>query len=93
MSRVTGALGSSPDTLQRRFSNTWSDRVYVYWRGRWGAGYKRQTRSSTRIWARITTQQYWERGRHEPGANPSGRGQRTATSPWPEEGQRWRNRT
>ena len=36
-------LGSSQVPLmpQRRFSNTWSDRLYVYWRGRRGAGYKR----------------------------------------------------
>ena len=64
-------LGSSPDTAQRRFSNTWSGRVYVYWRGRWGAGDKKQTRSITRIWEGVKSEQYWERD--ELGVNLSDR--------------------
>ena len=78
---------------QRRLSNTWRVRVYVYWYGNRGASYKRQTRSTTRIEAEVTSEQYRERGRHELGENPSGRGQRAGTGPWPEEGQRWGNRT
>ena len=55
MSHVTETLGSSPDTAQLRFRTTWSDRVYVYWHRRWGAGYKRRTRPTARIWEGITT--------------------------------------
>ena len=45
------------------------------------------------IWKGVTRGQYWERGHHEAGANPSGRGQQADVGPWPEEGQRWGNRT
>ena len=81
---VTGTIRSSPDAAQRRISNTRSDRVYVCCHGRWGAGYNRQTRSTTRIWEGITSEYYWERGRHERGANSSGRG----SEPPPAPGQR-----
>ena len=74
-------------------SATRSDRAYAYWRGRGGAGYKKQARSTARIWEGVTSEQFWERGRHEPGANLLAWGARAATGPWPEEGQRWGHRT
>ena len=37
-----------------------------------GGDRKRQTTSTARFWKGITTDQYWERGRHEPGGGPLG---------------------
>lgn len=43
---LTRTLGISSDTAQRRLGNTWSDRVYDYWRGgRGGGGATRGRRS------------------------------------------------
>lgn len=60
----TQTLRSSPDTAQRHRSNAWSDNAYAYWRGRGDAGYKRQTRPTTRIREGVTSSQYWDGGRH-----------------------------
>ena len=40
----------------------------------------------------VGSSQYWKGGRHGTGTNPSTRGQRAATGPWPEGGQRWGER-
>ena len=58
-----------------------------------GSGYKRQTRPISRMWEGMTSGRYWKRGRHEPGANNSTRGQRVAPGPWPEARARWREQT
>ena len=75
-------LGNSPDASQRRLSCTRSNRVCAHWYGKEGAGYKRQTRPTARIWEGMTSDQYRERSRHEPGANLSARGERAPTDLW-----------